>query len=228
MRVLAVGDIHGCLHALKTLLDLVAPRPEDLLVTLGDYVDRGPDSCGVLDLLIRLHSGGRLVALRGNHDQMMLDARDGLDGGDMWLACGGSETLASYGADDPNRIDLSAVPESHWRFLQETCVDWYETDSHFFVHANAYPELPLIEQPRYMLYWEKLFQPCNHLSGKTMVCGHTRQLNGLPLVLGSSVCIDTGVYDSNGWLTCLDAASGRYWQANQQGRMRTGSLEDAD
>ena len=75
MRTLAIGDIHGCLTALKTLLDFVAPAADDRLIALGDYVDRGPDSRGVLDFLIALHAGGRLVALRGNHDEMMADAR---------------------------------------------------------------------------------------------------------------------------------------------------------
>ena len=77
MRTLAIGDIHGCLTALTTLLDFVAPAADDRLVALGDYVDRGPDSRGVLDLLIALHAGGRLVALRGNHDEMMTEAHAG-------------------------------------------------------------------------------------------------------------------------------------------------------
>src|SRR5207248_827492 len=97
MRILAIGDIHGCLTALDALLERVAPRPEDLLVALGDYVDRGPNSCGVLDRMIALHATGRLIALRGNHDVMMLGARAGDEFG-AWLSCGGKQTLASYGA----------------------------------------------------------------------------------------------------------------------------------
>src|SRR5690349_9006235 len=95
MRLLAIGDIHGCLTALDALLDAVAPQADDQIVALGDYVDRGPDSRGVLDRLIALHAGGRVVALRGNHDVMMLEARNGRDLG--WLAVGGKETLLSYG-----------------------------------------------------------------------------------------------------------------------------------
>ena len=152
---------------------------DDRLVTLGDYVDRGPDSRGVLDLLIGLHAGGRLIALRGNHDEMMVDARIGSkDDRGLWLACGGRETLASYGVRDPETSDLKEIPESHWTFLERDCLDWYETETHFFVHANAYPDLPLDEQPRYMLLWEKLYVPCVHISGKVMVCGHTRQTDG--------------------------------------------------
>jgi len=228
MRILAVGDIHGCLHAFKALLDLVAPRPEDLIITLGDYVDRGPDSRGVLDLLLKLHAGGRLIALRGNHEQMMVDGRDDHEQRRMWLACGGRQTLASYRVPSPEDSDLDEVPAAHWRFIEEVCVDWYETDTHFFVHANAYPDVPLDEQPRYMLLWETLFDPCDHVSGKVMVCGHTKQRDGFPRDLGSTVCIDTGAYDPTGWLTCLDIHSNRFWQANQHGQMRTGRLEDAE
>ena len=75
MRILAIGDIHGCSRAFDTLIDAVSPEPDDQIITLGDYVDRGPDSRGVLDRLVALHDGGRLIALRGNHDAMMLEAR---------------------------------------------------------------------------------------------------------------------------------------------------------
>src|SRR2546426_9720291 len=78
MRVLAIGDIHGSIVALETLLAAVAPTPTDLIVTLGDYVDRGPRSCEVIEKLLALQATGRLVALLGNHDQMMLDARAGV------------------------------------------------------------------------------------------------------------------------------------------------------
>jgi serine/threonine protein phosphatase 1 len=222
MRVLAIGDIHGCLKALDTLLAAVAPTPEDLLITLGDYTDRGPDSRGVLDRMVALHATGRLVALRGNHDEMFLEARADLAG--MWVAVGGRETMESYDAF-PTAAGMLLVPEAHWEFLEESCVDWYETETHFFVHANVYPDLPLDEQPTYMLYWEKLAEPVAHVSGKVMVCGHTRQKSGLPLDLGTAVCIDTGVYDPDGWLTCLDVGTGRYWQANQRGELREGRLQ---
>ena len=77
-----------------------------------------------------------------------------------------------------------------------------------------------------MLLWEKLYEPCGHASGKVMVCGHTRQLGGVPRNWGATVCIDTGAYEPQGWLTCLDVATGHYWQADQQGRRRAGFLED--
>jgi serine/threonine protein phosphatase 1 len=224
MRVLAIGDIHGCLRALDTLLARVEPRPEDLLVTLGDYVDRGPDSRGVLDRLVALHRTGRLVALRGNHDQMMRDARRGRDEQRDWIACGGGSTLASY-SPRGDAGELADVPAEHWEFLDRLCVDWYETDRHFFVHANAFADLPLRDQPDYMLFWEPLIHPRPHSSGKVMVCGHTRQRIGLPLNVGHAICIDTWVYGP-GWLTCLDVETGQFWQANQLGQERAGWLDE--
>ena len=81
MRTLAVGDIHGCFRSLTTLAAFVPFRPDDTLVVLGDCVDRGPNSNAVIDWLIAHGKRGNLVALRGNHELMMLDARDGGDGG---------------------------------------------------------------------------------------------------------------------------------------------------
>jgi serine/threonine protein phosphatase 1 len=226
MRLLAIGDIHGCLTALDTLLDFVAPQPDDRIVALGDYVDRGPDSRGVLERLLVLYAGGQLVPLRGNHDVMMLAIRrTGVD--PLWLGYGGDATLRSYGITDLEQIALqellAKIPQRHWKFLEEDCLPYYQTEQHIFVHANLCPDLPLEEQPDYLLYWEKLVQPCVHISGKTMICGHTRQKSGVPLDLGASICIDTNVYDG-GWLTCLDVLSGRIWQANEQGETRTGEL----
>ena len=107
--------------------------------------------------------------------------------------------------------------------MKKTCVDYTETATHFFVHANAYPDIPLDEQPLYMLHWEKLGLTFPHLSGKIMVCGHTKQHSGEVLNRGHMVCLDTGAY-ANGWLTCLDVTTGHLWQANQKGEMRTGTL----
>ena len=76
MRNLAVGDIHGCIKALTTLAAFVPFQREDLVITLGDYVNRGPDTCAVLDWLINYRKQGQLITLRGNHEIMMLQARD--------------------------------------------------------------------------------------------------------------------------------------------------------
>src|SRR5436305_5366185 len=134
-RLLAIGDVHGCSRALDALLLAVRLAPDDRLVMLGDYVDRGPDSRGVLDRVMALHATGRVVALRGNHELIMLNARKANDSLTYWLAVGGREALESYSLSGRSGR-LQDIPDSHWRFLKSECVDWYELSSHFFVHAN--------------------------------------------------------------------------------------------
>jgi serine/threonine protein phosphatase 1 len=141
MRTFAIGDIHGCLRAFDALLEQIAPQRGDLVVTLGDYVDRGSDSKGVLDRLVALRSQCQLVPLKGNHDLMMLAGREDEAHFTEWLGCGGKQTLLSYNAPEDWQAFSTAIPPTHWHFLQEKCVPYHETDTHFFVHANAYPDL---------------------------------------------------------------------------------------
>jgi serine/threonine protein phosphatase 1 len=224
-RTLAIGDVHGCLTALDTLLGFVRPGPADQLVFLGDYVDRGPDSKGVLNRLLELRRVLDVVCLRGNHEIMMLGARQGRDDCRFWVACGGAEALESYaGPDGVGTLD--DIPYDHWHFLERLCVDWYETETRVFVHANLHPDKPLNEQPTEWLHWQPVSERWHrpHGSGKTMICGHTQQRGGVPLRLMKAVCIDTWAY-GDGWLTCLDVDTGEYWQANELGQTRTGMLE---
>ena len=222
MRHLAIGDIHGCFQALVTLAKTVPFEDDDVIITLGDYVNRGPDSCAVIDWLIDRKEHDTLVALRGNHEVMMLQARETQSALGRWLDCGGDATLASYSPflDKGRLVD---VPDSHWQFLEHDTRRYFETPDHFFVHGNVYPDMPLADQPDYMLFWEKFDNPLPHESGKIMVCGHTSQKSGVPLNIGHAVCIDTWAC-GKGWLTCLDVASGKFWQANQSGKTRTSRL----
>lgn len=215
MRILAIGDIHGCSTALDALLEAIQLQPDDKIITLGDYIDKGPDSKGVLDRLIALHRTGQLIALYGNHEMMMLDVREKPSWESVWRRNGGDKTLNSYSKNG----QLSDIPDEHWQFLETVCLPWYEIETHFFVHANVYPDMPLSEQPDYMLCWSGFEETVQHFSGKIMVCGHTTQPSGVPHNLGYAICIDTGV-DREGWLTCLDVKSGRIWQANQTGNVR--------
>lgn len=223
-RILAIGDVHGCAYALEALLQSVKPSRDELLVFLGDYVDRGLDSAGVLNRVVRLAGTHRVVALRGNHEQMMMDAREGGGNLALWLACGGEATLTSYCPFDDHGT-IADVPDEHWDFLDRRCVDWHEADSHFFVHGGAVPHLPLAKQPTLVLRWQSFTDVKPHASGKVMVCGHTSQKDGVPKSLGHAVCIDTHAYAEDGWLTCLDVTSGEYWQANERGETRAGRLE---
>ena len=116
MRTLAIGDLHGCYRALVALESFAAFTPDDRIITLGDYVDRGPDSRSVIEWLINRSTNGKLIALRGNHELMMLAARSSEIDLDDWLACGGDAALASYHTDQ-----IDEVPDSHWHFLN-TCL----------------------------------------------------------------------------------------------------------
>jgi serine/threonine protein phosphatase 1 len=222
MRHLAIGDIHGCLTAFKAILEKISLHTDDVVVTLGDYVNKGPDSSGVISQLLRLKKKCNLITLRGNHEQMMLEARNSPVKFDEWFQCGGNTTLLSYRHDsDAGKLD--DIPRAHWKFIEEACVDYHETRTHFFVHANAYPDLPLAQQPAYMLRWEKIYNSAPHKSKKIMVCGHTSQKTGKILDLGHAICIDTHP-SGGGWLTCLDVNSRHYWQTNEAGESRTGAL----
>jgi serine/threonine protein phosphatase 1 len=220
-RQFAIGDIHGCLTALERLDEQLGFGSGDLVVTLGDYVDRGSESRGVIDYLIALRGRCNLVTLRGNHEIMMMMARHDPAIFRDWLICGGDRTMDSYGARS-----LEEIPAAHWEFLEQT-KRYHETARDFFVHANALPHKALSEQPDEVLFWERLVDGPAHVSGRRMICGHTAQRSLLPLQLGAAVCIDTWVYGP-GWLTCLETGTGRYWQANQKGDLREGELEEWD
>jgi 3',5'-cyclic AMP phosphodiesterase CpdA len=211
-RTIAIGDVHGCSRALEALLSEIGPRPADVIVTLGDYVNRGPDSRGVLDRLIALEGQCTLVPLLGNHDQTLLAALTGERRAlsDL-LDMGGSATLASYDADqtaaagpagilaehtallrrrrrndDTERRLLGRIPDEHTAFLRR-CRGYSETETHIFVHAQYDPDLAMEDQPPYLLRWESLRNgtPGPHFSGKTAIVGHSSQKSGEILDLGT-------------------------------------------
>lgn len=219
MRTLIIGDIHGCLGALDLVLQVAGPA--DRIITLGDYVDRGPDSRGVIERLIQLREEGKLIAIRGNHDLMMVGSAQSRSTG-QWLIHGGRETLESYFTTEKQDWP-KAVPPPHWDFLSNLS-DFHEDQDFFCVHARVEAGLALEDQPESALFWEKLEEPVSHYSGKTMICGHTKLSNGVPLRFPQTIAIDTGAYSPEGWLTALEWPSLAYWQANQFGETRTGQL----
>lgn len=225
-RCLAIGDIHGCFRSLTTLLDRVAIQDDDLLITLGDYVDRGPQSREVIDWLIAFDRTNRLVPLLGNHEQMMLAARNDVMERRRWAQYGANDTLDSY--TDPGRgvAMIDDIPGEHWRFIANRLVLYHETDTHLFVHGSVDPDKPMEAQQIETLAWKKYSDAFpGHASGKPVVCGHTSQKSGLPTTNGQAICIDTNAC-RGGWLTCLDTDSGAMWQANETGESRTLHLDD--
>jgi serine/threonine protein phosphatase 1 len=215
-RLIAIGDVHGCAAALRAIVEAIDPRPEDTLVTLGDYVDRGADSRAVLDLLLELAKRCDLRPILGNHEEMMLSAIRGKSPYRWWLQHGGNDTLDSYGFVG----DFRVIPVEHLTLL-DGCLDYFEADEWFFTHAGYVASEPLDRQPAEALRWvgldERLPEP--HVSGKTAILGHTAQRSGRVLNAGHLRCLDTYCY-GGGWLTALDVRSGRLWQAHRDGWLR--------
>ena len=217
-RIYAVGDIHGHIDLLARLHALIladAETARDLrrvVVYLGDYVDRGPGSFDVLDVLINDPLAGfEGVHLKGNHEDMMLDFLAG-PAEPLWTGNGGVATLASYGVEPPVMLyhppDLetfrrrlrAAIPPNHLGFLRGLRLCHTDGD-YFFVHAGVRPGVPLDDQDPYEMMWIRdRFLLSDADFGKRVVHGHTPC--PVPEVLGNRIGIDTGAYFS-GRLTCL-------------------------
>ena len=210
-RVYAVGDVHGCAGQLAALHELIAadararPVARVSLVHLGDYVDRGPDSAGVLDRLLGPPPlpGAEVVNLVGNHETMFLDACDprAPDGAlPFWLDNGGAETLASYGTDPEEEGWWEAVPHEHLDFMHACKLSWTAGD-YLFVHAGIRPEVPLSQQDPFDLLWIR--EPFLSFTGDlpwVVVHGHTP--SQAPSIRSHRIGIDTGAC-FGGALTCL-------------------------
>ena len=212
MRI-AIGDIHGCQRALQTMLDVVRPSTDDLVVTLGDYVDRGPDSKAVIDTLLELQKSHNLVHLMGNHEIQMIRAMEASHHRDRFLSglCGGMDTLNSYGGN------FDDIPEDHWVFIKSAGL-YHELEDYILVHAGLEANLPIDEQDRETYYYQRFHCQKAHISGKTIVCGHSIQ-GDHPTNLGYAICLDTCAY-GGGWLTAMDIDTGKLWQTNQRGQTR--------
>jgi serine/threonine protein phosphatase 1 len=215
-RLFAIGDIHGCSTALRVLIEAIDPRPEDTLVILGDFIDCGPASKGVVEQLISLSNRCRLISVLGNHEEMLLNARESKSEFRFWMKFGGKETLESYST---HSTDLDVIPADHIRFIQ-SCQRYVETETHIFVHANYDPDLPIDRISATKLRWEHLdsvrLKP--HCSGKTVVVGHTPQATGNVLDRGFMIGIDTDCC-RGGWLTVFRDRS-KAIQADQSGALR--------
>jgi serine/threonine protein phosphatase 1 len=230
-RVNANGDIHGRRDLLLRLHELIAAdvarssAQRRVLVYVGDYIDRGPDSAGVLDLLLdRPLAGFEIVHLLGNHEDILLQFPDDASVGPSWLTYGGMQTLASYFIEaspgsrhderDLRRLQDEVrrrVPRRHVEFMRSLPLMHVEGD-YLFVHAGIRPGVPLARQERDDLLWirdEFLQSPVDH--GKIVVHGHT--ISDVPDQQPNRIGIDTGAFHT-GRLTCivLDGSSRAFLQ----------------
>lgn len=213
-RTIAIGDIHGCNTMLIALLDAISPAPNDTLIFLGDLIDRGADSKGVIDTIRALESRCSVIRILGNHEEMMFRARVYADERRSWLYFGGAEALESFGVP-PTAVGLASIPPDYWTWLKGA-KDYHETDEFIFCHATPDPDKPMSEQSADTWRWRHLHGlPHQHISGKTIVCGHTEQRDGDVYHLDGLICLDTYAY-GGGRLSALDVMTGTLWQVDNE------------
>jgi diadenosine tetraphosphatase ApaH/serine/threonine PP2A family protein phosphatase len=191
MLTYAIGDVHGCRARLVQLLDRCSRHSDGRphrLIFVGDYIDRGPDSRGVLALLMALQQErrGDVICLRGNHEVLLLEA---VGSGDplLWLMNGAAETLASYAIEDPSQLPpadvdwVAALPVS------------FDDGVRYFVHAGVNPDRPLDQQTERDQVWiREPFLSSGSDYGRLIVHGHTPLMTGVPDLRANRLNIDTG------------------------------------
>lgn len=218
-RVYAVGDIHGRADLLKNMHRLIEkdaacdPVQENVLVYLGDYIDRGLYIREVLDMLcFDGLPGFRRVFLKGNHEEMMLDFLENPELLETWVQLGGQATLMSYGvkvsssdfsrdmAETAKKSLIDALPSEHLSFLKRLKV-CFELGNYLFVHAGIKPGKSLSEQvPEDLLWIREDFLSCDEYFEARIVHGHS--IVSRPEILPNRINVDTGAYAS-GKLSCV-------------------------
>lgn len=227
MRVYAIGDIHGCSDLLDRMVQAIGadlathPAHDALTVTLGDYIDRGPDSRGVLDRLARNPFPTAYLALKGNHEQLLSTFLTDPSVMGHWRELGAIETLKSYGvsagalmpARDYSKAAAAfrdALPLEHLQFLSQLKLS-FDAGSYFLCHAGIRPGVPFDRQSEEDLLWiREDFLDSRIDFGKVVVHGHTPV--DQPEILPNRINIDTGAFFT-GRLTCvaLEGASRRFF-----------------
>lgn len=206
--MIAIGDVHGHADTLKKLQRAIQPKDSDTFVFLGDLVNRGPDARGVIKQVLELRRFSTVICILGNHEEVMLEARNDSDAQSRWESQGGFETLMSYSA----RGTIDDIPDEHWDFIG-TFVSYFETDRFIFTHANYNWYTPMNEQPSSLLRWTTIEDdpPKAHVSGKKVIVGHSP---GSIRDLGFCMCVDTGC-GLGGALTAIELNHGKIWTFEQ-------------
>jgi serine/threonine protein phosphatase 1 len=211
LRVYAVGDVHGCLDRLRQMHANIAqdlarrPIAEAVIIHIGDLVDRGPDSAGVVRLLTegKLPPATRVANLMGNHEDLMLSALDRPSPGavQLWMMNGGANTLHSWGISrtTPPEQWAGRIPAHQMDFLHGLAIS-HAIGDYFFVHAGVRPGVPLGRQARHDMLWiREPFLSSSAEFGAVIVHGHTPKLR--PELRRNRIGIDTGAV-MGGTLTC--------------------------
>jgi serine/threonine protein phosphatase 1 len=200
-KIFAIGDIHGCFEKLRFLMDKIPINfNSDILVFLGDYIDRGPDSYEVVEYLIDLKKHiEKIIFLKGNHEEMLQEYISGIDRL-RYLLNGGQQTLESYRKQNC-KADNLLIPTEHLDFFDSLLL-YYQTENYIFVHAGLKDKIPIeLQVPEDLLWIRNNFIRSNFNFGKRVVFGHTPFPE--PLVEPNKIGIDTGAVYSNK-LTCVE------------------------
>ncbi len=181
----AIGDIHGCLRELESLIELIDPTENDKFIFTGDYIDRGPDSKGVVDFLIDLSKRTNCIFLRGNHEAMLLDTVYNNANIDLWIYNGAHATWRSYGSLEELKLNTE-----HLKFYSET--KFYHVEGNYlFVHGGVRPNIELEKQDPLDIVWiREEFILRKHNLPYIIVFGHTPVED--VLFLDDKIGIDTG------------------------------------
>jgi serine/threonine protein phosphatase 1 len=191
-RAYAIGDVHGCLTKLIGLMTLChadASKQPTKFIFLGDYIDRGPDSRGVVEFLMSLQQDrpDDVICLMGNHEDMLLAAVDAPDWEENWLRNGGIQTLQSYGV-----ATVANIPQDHIDWIRHL-PKFHDDGKRFFVHAGVHPDRPLDQQDDHDLPWiREPFLSSSKDFGRLIVHGHTPTKSGVPDQHRNRLNIDTG------------------------------------
>ena len=215
-RILTIGDIHGEWDMFLSLYEQLDFNPaNDLLIFLGDYIDRGPSPLQVLEWMRSHQEQKNIIMLRGNHEQMMIDFYESEGEERIWLANEGDITERALWLQGPEKraLYLSFVQSLPLTHRLEIAGKKY-----FFCHAGVNPDRPLDQQEPDDLLWirEKFF---DHYEGKEIiVAGHTPTSyvdwgRTTPLIEKNMILLDTGSYMEDGHISCVDLLSGKVWQS---------------
>jgi serine/threonine protein phosphatase 1 len=200
-RTFIIGDIHGCLGMLKRLIDSIQWDPsKDRLIFIGDYIDRGEDSRGVIEFVLALKQASQNIqCLIGNHEKMLLDYLAGNDP-ETYILNGGGTTLLSYERARRGKRD-PLIPSSHLDFLS-SLLPMVELDHYYIVHAGFRPHVRIEDQDLFDMVWIRdEFLTSDYNFGKVVIFGHTPFNN--PVIMKNKMGIDTGAVFGNR-LTCLE------------------------
>jgi serine/threonine protein phosphatase 1 len=199
----AIGDIHGMIDKMQSVLSKIPIQKSDTLIFLGDYIDRGPNSKEVIDECILLSKKYKTIFLKGNHEDLFLRSSIDTSAFECWIYNGGMATQKSY---------KNGFPKEHYEFLK-TLKLFHKTNKYYFVHAGVNPMFKLEDQDEEDLLWIRdNFLYSDRCYDKLIIHGHS--ITSKPEVKPNRIGIDTGSFLPFGKITCLDVYRKKFYFSN--------------